>query len=116
MHISWIRAGRSLSACPLCVQEQADAGIPTEARIVRGLPCAVHGDPRYLWPENFDAVDIWNRLTPGDFVYLDMQEGAKTVRRGYLDKRVVKDLCDAYSIDYLETLDKLSLIHKEFSA
>ena len=115
MHIAWTRAQGQLETCPLCVEAVGD--IPYERRVTLSfpLPCPEHGDPSALMPENYDAWEIYAHMHPGAHIYLEMQQGDKTIRKPYLNLPVIESLCRAYDCDFLATLDKLEIMHKELT-
>jgi hypothetical protein len=122
MHVAWVQAvndKRTLDQCPLCIEDVQD--IPFERRMNQSfpIPCEKHGGVK-LYPENEDAVEMYFRLFPGDMTMIQttVTEGSREkIKNNYfLRMEPIKMLCDAYGINFLDTLDKLEIIHKAWLA
>jgi hypothetical protein len=106
-----------LNICPLCVDEQADPKSPkyieADRRQKPPIPCPEHGDPRVLYPENYDALEIYQRLRWHHIPH-EYEIGGQIIRKQHLDMSLALSLCYAYKVeDIPEMLDKLEAIHSE---
>ena len=111
MHTVWIKQGGQLNSCPLCIDDQAD--LPLDKKHECPLPCAKHGDPEIIEPENLDALEIYAHMSPGSHIYLDFIEGQHTKKKAFLNLTIIESLCRAYECNFLDTLEKLEIIHQE---
>jgi hypothetical protein len=117
MHIAFLSTGGKLNVCPLCVEAQADPNSPkykdADRRGKPPIPCPEHGDPRILYPENRDAIEIYKRLK--DYhITKEYETGGKRRKKTHLDLSLALSLCRALKIeDIQDTLTKLDVIHSE---
>lgn len=117
MHIAFLRTGGKLNFCPLCAEEQADPTSPkykdSDHRTKPIIPCPEHGDPRFLYYENREAVEIYRRLRDYHIIR-EYESGGQRIKRTHIDMTLALSLCHAYCVeDIQDTLNKLDIIHNE---
>jgi hypothetical protein len=106
--VRWKSAGHPKD-CLECIAAQNAANTPLNQRITVTLPCPIHGDPAYLWPENQTVWRIYEQMA-GNLIYQTYQDGDRPVVKPFLDILVVRCFADAYQIDFLDLLDRLQII------
>jgi hypothetical protein len=94
-----------------CLAAQDAAGTPLHLRKTALLPCPIHGDPAFLWPENQIIWRIYEQMA-GNLIYQTFQDGDLPIVKPFLNILVVRCFADAYQIDFLDLLDRLQIIIK----
>jgi hypothetical protein len=113
MHLAWVKSKGKMRTCPICIDEQNDQHVPLDQRTEQPLPCPKHGDPRFCLPGVREAVEIYGHMNPGSHIIIEEPKGDKIIRKFFLNIPVCESLCHAYGVDFLDTLEKLEIIHHE---
>jgi hypothetical protein len=85
-----------------------------DSRNPGGVPCPIHGDPRFCFPENQEALKIYHFLSH-NHLERQFRQGDKTVGKWVLDIKLAISLCQIFGVeDIPTTLETLEAIHKEY--
>ena len=84
---------------------------PLFERIVQEYPCPRHGDPRILTPTSAAWIGFYNFVAPYA-IKTDIRDKDKTYEYPLLPISLIRELCEAFDIDFFEALRLLNLIHE----